>query len=189
MGSPAEPSSHQPQTAPPRLTGYGGRHHHLQHLLPVVLIHGLIWKKVQTGGSVGAALLPTLSLTHPGGTWGGTFGEGVVGQSPPARLVLRLHHHHHVEAVAGEILLLRWPSQGGERQGSAGAPWGHPRTERTLLPPPAPGRGREQHGPAARPHTHLHGDGRLLRHGLVHPDEGHVVVQVIDGALEGAEGP
>lgn len=53
----------------------------------------------------------------PRRTWRGTFGEGVVGQSPPAHLILRLHHHHHVEAVAGEILLLRRPAQGARDGG------------------------------------------------------------------------
>lgn len=31
---------------------------------------------------------------------------------------------------------------------------------------------------------YLHGDGALFGHRLVHSDEGHVVVEVIDGALE-----
>lgn len=31
---------------------------------------------------------------------------------------------------------------------------------------------------------YLHGDGTFLCHSLVHPDEGHVVVQIIDGTLQ-----
>lgn len=51
--------SQAPPTAPPRLTGYGWRHHHLQHLLPVVLIHGFICKEV--GGAQ-----PSMGATpHP----------------------------------------------------------------------------------------------------------------------------
>lgn len=35
-----------------------------------------------------------------------TFGKGVVMQRPTTSLVFCLHHNHHVETVAGEILLL-----------------------------------------------------------------------------------
>lgn len=35
--------------------------------------------------------------------------------------------------------------------------------------------------------SYLHCDGRLLGHGLVRADEGHIVIQVVDGALGSGE--
>ena len=59
------------------LTVDGGGDHHIQHL---------------------AAVARVKELVGP---------QGVEAQRTPARLVLRLHHHHHVETVAREVLPLQ----------------------------------------------------------------------------------
>jgi hypothetical protein len=46
----------------------------------------------------------------------------------------------------------------------------------------------QTHLPRATCISYLHSDGCLLRHSLIHADEGYIVVQVIDRALQREEG-
>ena len=71
------------------LTVDGGRDHHVQHLAAVARIKELVGP------------------------------QGVEAQRTPARLVLRLHHHHHIETVAREVLPLQGKRADKSRQGQA----------------------------------------------------------------------
>lgn len=100
--------------------------------------------------------------------------ERVEAQRTAACLILRFYHDYHIETVAGKIFSLE------DRE----------RHEKTwhgsvlVFMAGSVNLGFVTKVVCAPVKRYLHSDGAFFGHSLVHPDEGHIVVKVIDRALK-----